>query len=159
MEQLNSAVHKYFLNVSMNKVAHHITIAADLQAVEFWQHRVTIIERRIYLILVGQREITQTVSRNATADGLLLAACVSLHFTAAQLRGLSITQSGCDHKNLQLYRPKTTCTVKKNIYIYIPPRMTQAFLTVFLRTRNRKPRKGRILTFQSSAGQWQQVVT
>lgn len=31
MEQLNSAVHKYFLNVSMNKIVHHITIAVDLQ--------------------------------------------------------------------------------------------------------------------------------
>lgn len=50
MEQLNSAVHKYFLNVSMNKIVHHITIAVDLQAVEFWPHKVTIIEPRISLI-------------------------------------------------------------------------------------------------------------
>lgn len=52
MEQLNSAVHKYFLNVSMNKIVHHITIAVDLQAVEFWPHKVTIIELRISLVLV-----------------------------------------------------------------------------------------------------------
>ncbi len=52
MEQLNSAVRKYFSNVSMNKRVHHITIAVDLQAVECWPHKVTITEPRISLILV-----------------------------------------------------------------------------------------------------------
>lgn len=44
MEQLNSAVHKYFLNVSVNKIVHHITSAVDLQTVEFWPYKVTIIQ-------------------------------------------------------------------------------------------------------------------
>ena len=50
MEQLNSDVQKYFLNVSMNKIVHHITIA--IEVVEFWPHKVTIIELEISLILV-----------------------------------------------------------------------------------------------------------
>lgn len=52
MGRLNSAGDKYFLHVSMNKIVHHITIAVVLQAVEFWPHKVTIIELRISLILV-----------------------------------------------------------------------------------------------------------
>lgn len=71
MGRLNSAGDKYFLHVSMNKIVYHITIAVVLQAVEFWPHKVTIIELRIALILFWWRKITRAVGHKATADRLL----------------------------------------------------------------------------------------
>lgn len=112
MEQLNSATHKYFLNVSMNKIVHHITIAVVLQTVEFRPHKVTIIELRIFPRLMEKNNMShepQCHSRQAT-----VAAHVTLHFTVAQLETflslrLAVTITTAAHML------KITCTVKTSL--------------------------------------------